>query len=78
MKDKKRLIDKYRDHKELPDIDLERVGCTNPFDKTAVLIMEFGGALLKGLFYIFLVATAIIWLPIYGLYCWITERRYRE
>ena len=75
---KKRFIDKYRDYWDRPFSTLESVGCTNPFDKIAVYGLRILHGILIACGYSILIATAIIWLPIYGLYCWITERRYKE
>lgn len=75
---KKRLIDKYNDYWGHFYWSLEDAGCTNPFDKIAVLMMGVLRYMAIGIVYAFLIVTSIVWFPIYGLYCWITERRYKN
>ena len=75
---KKRFIDKYRNYWHHSYTTLEGAGCTNPFDKTAVFALGTLYNLTRVFGYIFLACLAMIWVPIYVLYCWITERRYRN
>ena len=73
---KKSFKTKYNAYWEDEFTTLKSAGCENPFDKTAVVLVKILSNLAMVFVYIFLTITAIIWLPIYSLYCWVVERGY--
>ena len=74
---KKSFREKYNEYWRDDFATLKSVGCGNPFDKTAVILVGVLSKLMMVFGYMFLTVTAIIWLPICGLCCWIVERRYK-
>lgn len=75
---KKRFIDRYHEYWKSEDATLEDVGSTNIFDMVAIWTLKTIESVIKVIGFSFLCITSVLWLPIYGLYCWITERRYRN
>lgn len=75
---KKRFIDRYREYWKYEYVTLEDVGSTNAFDMIAIWMLKTVEGCSKVIGFSFLCITSVLWLPIYGLYCWITERRYRD
>ena len=74
---KKSFRKKYNEYWGDDFTTLKSAGCENPLDETAVVLVGILSKLMMVFGYMFLTITAIIWLPIYGLYCWIVERRYK-